>query len=330
MIIIEHIKIGNNSDIVYTKRTLQNILKRKNNLDESFLSFCLMELSTNLLKHASGGEIWILEDDKSQIHLSALDYGKGIEDIYWAMENGTSQMENSLGIGLFQMNHNEKYHVEIVSFTQESFHGTVVLISPRDFNPDVCSLQIPYISETISGDLFVRKGRFLLLVDGSGHGKKAYTTSKYIESFFYEHPFSCILIDDFFDTIHNNLKEQGLRGAVLSTLEISSDEITSCGVGNISFWVRQGHKYKYVSQHNGIIGEVFSRSDKNKFTLAKNEKLIVATDGIDVGKMDNMLEKLPKNSSSLMIALCAMHFSSVLHDDKTIVIINKKDKKNDK
>ncbi len=330
MKIIEQIKIQNRANIVYAKRTLKNVLKKQSNESNSFLVFCLMELSTNLLKHADEGEIWILKDVEERIHLTALDNAKGIKNIAWAMENGTTQMKNSLGVGLFQMNNNEIYHVEIVSFTNKDLHGTIVLVSPRDFNPNICSLEIPYITEKISGDILIRKGRFLLLVDSSGHGKKAYTTSEYIKSYFYKHPFSCIMVEDFFSNIHTHLKENNLRGAVLSVLEISSSLIQSCGVGNISFWSKNEQGYRYVSQKDGVLGDIYSHSSKNSFQLAKDEKLIVATDGIDVGKMDKMLKKLPNNSSSLMIALCAMHFSSVLYDDKTIVIINQKDKKDER
>lgn len=321
MNIIETIKIENESNIIYAKRTLQNILKRINHERSSFLIFSLMELATNLLKHAHGGELWILEDKSNQICIAALDFADGIEDTAWAMQYGTSRMGNSLGIGLFQINRDDFYYASITSFTKSNLHGTVILVQPRNYNPQICSLQKPYITETINGDLFVKKGRFLLLADGSGHGKKAYATSQYIKSQFYEHPFSCILVDDFLNDIHKELRLKNLRGAVLSILEISSQSIQSCGVGNISFWMQKGNEYEYTSQKDGTLGEIFSSSEKKYFTLAKDEKLIAATDGIDVGKMDKILQLLPKGSSSLMIALCAIHFASVTYDDKTILII---------
>lgn len=330
MIIVEQIKINNESDIIYAKRTLQNILKRLEHPQSSYLVFCSMELSTNLLKYTDGGEIWILQDTQSQIHIASLDNGGGIEDIHWAMENGTSQKENSLGIGLYQMNSDAQYHVEIVSYTKENMHGTVVLVSPRDYKPSVCSLGIPYITEKVSGDIFVKKGRFLLLADSCGHGKKAYKTAEYLKLLFYEHPFSCLLADEFFDTIHNYLKMKTMRGAVLSVMEVSSSSVKSCGVGNISFWAQNGDEFQHVSQKEGIVGEVFAKIYKHSYDLKKNEKLIAASDGVDVGKMDRMLEKLPKNSSSLMIALCAMNFASVIYDDKTIVILEQKGKENDR
>ena len=330
MIILEQIKIKNESDIIYAKRTLQNILKRLQHPQSSYLVFCLMELSTNLHKYTEGGEIWILQDSQSQIHIASLDNGGGIENIHWAMENGTSQKENSLGIGLYQMNHDALYHVEIVSYTKESMHGTVVLVSPRDYNPAVCSLGIPYITEKVSGDLFVKKGRFLLLADSSGHGKKAYKTAVYLKSLFYKHPFSCLIADEFFDTIHKYLKRESMRGAVLSVMEVSASSVQICGVGNISFWVQNDKEFQYISQKEGIVGEVFANIDKHSFHLKKHEKLIAATDGMDVGKMEKMLQELPKKSSSLMIALCAMNFASVVYDDKTIVILEQKGRENDR
>jgi len=330
MIILEQIKINNESDIIYAKRTLLNILKRLQHSQSSYLVFCSMELSTNLLKYTDGGEIWILQDTQGQIHIASLDSGRGIENIYWAMENGTSQKENSLGIGLYQMDNDALYHVEIVSYTKENMHGTVVLVSLRDYDPAVCSLGVPYVTEKVSGDIFVKKGRFLLLADSSGHGRKAYKTAVYLKSLFYEHPFSCLIADEFFDTIHEYLKVKTMRGAVLSIMEVSSSSVKSCGVGNISFWVQNGYKFQYISQKEGIVGEVFANIDKHSFHLKKDEKLIAATDGIDVGKMEKMLEELPKKCSSSMIALCAMNFASVTYDDKTIVILKQKGKENDR
>ncbi len=329
MKILEIIKITNEANIIYAKTTLRNLLKKRvENRYESFLIFSLMELSSNLLKHASGGEIWIIESD-SKILLAALDYGEGIKDIAWSMKNGTSRMINSLGLGLHQMNNDTFYHIEVASFTDTDMHGTVVLVKPRNWEKDVLSAQISYVTESICGDIFVKKGRFLLLADGSGHGKKANISVELIKSYFYKHPFSCILVDEFFSKIHDKLKSDKLRGAVVSIFEVSNSSIQACGVGNISYWHQDGNGYQYSSQKDGILGEVFSSSDTHIFNLSRGSKLIAATDGIGVGAMNKVLSKLSANSSSAMLALCAMHFAAVSHDDKTIVIITQKGKKNE-
>lgn len=323
MTIIERFKIQSNSDIIYAKTTLSNILKDKEKLDKNFLIFSLMELSTNLIKHANKGEIWIL-DYKNELLLCALDYGNGIENIDWSMRNGTTCMDNSLGLGLFQMNNNANYEIEICSLAHREMHGTVVLLKPILFNPDIVSLEIPHATEEISGDMFVKKGRFLLLCDGSGHGKKAHKSAELAKSLFYNHPFSCLLVDEFFLNMDKELKEKNMRGLALSIFEISKGNIQVCGIGNISFWIQHGDSYKYASQKDGILGEHYSSSDKFFFELSHNQKFITATDGIDVGKFNNLLLHMPKESSSTLIALSAIHFASVTYDDKTIVVITTK------
>ncbi len=107
----------------------------------------------------------------------------------------------------------------------------------------------------------------------------------------------------------------------LSIFEISKASIRICGVGNISLWKKEGEKYKYSSQKDGILGEYFSSAQTKEFQLDAVDNIIASTDGIDVGLMNKLLSKIPQNTSSAMIALCSMHFASIMYDDKTILII---------
>ncbi len=283
-----------------------------------------MELSTNLIKHAGGGEIWILESDK-ELLLASLDYGDGIKDIEWSRQNGTTRMSNSLGIGLHQINSHEYYVGEISSFTSKDIHGTVVLIRPKKFNKSVVTLQTIYDGELVCGDMFAKKGRFLLLADGSGHGKKANRSVEFVKEYFYDHPFSCILVDEFFKEIHETLKKKQLRGCVLSLFEVSKKSIEICGVGNIATWVENMNgSYKYLQQKDGILGEVFSSSDKKTVDIEQNRRVISATDGIDIGKMNSILKSLSSKHSSAIIALNAIHFAPDGYDDRTVIVISNK------
>jgi len=321
MRLLEQITVKNESDIIYAKTTMRNLLKREKNVyDESFLIFALMELSTNLIKHGDGGEIWILKSD-DEILLSALDYGKGIENLSFSMQKGATSKQNSLGLGLYQMNEDVYYHMEIFTITKKEFHGTIALIKPRDFKKSILSLQINYIGEQFNGDMFTKKGKFLLLADGSGHGKKANKSVEFIKSFFYANHFSCLLIDKFFQKLHKELQERMLRGAVLALFEVTKEEVQICGVGNIALWHKQDGEFHLTSQKNGIIGKTFSSSGKEKFSLSIGEKVIAATDGIDCGRMQKVVSQLPKNISSALLALVLVHFASVKYDDKSVVVI---------
>ena len=184
---------------------------------------------------------------------------------------------------------------------------------------------MPYISEKFNGDMFAEKGKFLLLADGVGHGKKAHSSVEFIKSYFYKHPFSSLLVDEFFSNIHNSLKSNNLRGAVISICEISKNTLRSYGVGNISFWHQRENSYKYISQKDEILGDFFSSSDKKVFNLAKNQKLIMTTDGVDINKMAIILKMLPINCDASLMLLCIIHFASLMLDDKTVVIITNKE-----
>jgi hypothetical protein len=258
----------------------------------------------------------------SKFLMAALDKGNGIKNLTWAMQKGTSSIENSLGLGLYQIFNNEYYKTEIATFIDKELHGTVVLIMPRDLEIKTVSFQIPYIGENVCGDLIAKKGKFILLADISGHGKKAYESAEFIKSYFYNTLFSCLLIDEFFQNMHNEIKSRSLRGAVVSIFEITNKYIQICGVGNISFWIKEKN-YIYNTQKEGILGEAFSSSDKKIFELDKNSQIIAATDGIEIKKMNKLLSLLPKNMSPIMIAVCAMFYASVKYDDKTILIITK-------
>ncbi len=325
MKIIEQIDIKNRSDMIYAKTVLKNILKhQRKKYDESFLIFALMELSTNLIKHADGGEIWILKSD-NEILIASLDYGKGIKDISWATKKGVTSLNNSLGLGLYQLKNSDYYTIDIFSLSKKEFHGTIVLLKPRDFKKSIISLQQNYIGEHISGDMFAKKGKFLILADGSGHGKKANQTVQFIKSFFYNNSFSCLLIDEFFQKLHNQIKEKMLRGAVMAIFEVTKNSVQICSVGNISIWYKKGKNYFSIKQKNGIIGEVFSSIAKEKIELSKETKILATTDGLDINKIEKILSIVPQNISSELLALTLIHFASVKSDDKSVIIIQKEE-----
>lgn len=321
MKLIEKIKIQNRGDTVYAKTTLKNLLKReKNSYDESFFIFVVMELSTNLIKYAGGGEIWILKSD-DELLIASLDYGKGIKDTHWARKKGTTSLKNSLGLGFYQISQNPDYNLEIFSLTQREFHGTIVLVKPKKLKKSIVFLQIPYIGEHLNGDLVAKKGKFLIIADGCGHGVKAFKSAEFVKSFFYNNHFSCLLIDEFFQKLHKEIQKNMLRGVVLSIFEITKYEIQSCGVGNISIWHKQHNNLLLINQKDGIIGEVYSSISKNRFVLSDGEKLVATTDGIDNHKVKKISSKIPENISSELLALTLIHFASVEYDDKSVVVI---------
>jgi len=295
-------------DLIYAKRDLSNFLKRENEELIDFFVFATMELGTNLIKHANGGEIWILKE-KNSFYLASLDKGPGIEDTKWCVQKGNTTYKNSLGLGLYSLSNHETYEFEIFSMLNR---GSVFLLKPKRKINEIY-LQLPYLNEKYLGDLIVKKDKFYLFGDISGHGKKAWESARFIKKFFLQKPLTLLDCDSFFSCLDKKLKEKNLRSAVLAVIEKLEKEINVCGVGNIVFFSKEENKF--FNFKPGIVGEVFSKSSFFKFN--KNDMLVFITDGVDKGILK---EILTEPLSYEMIAICALFFSDK-NDDKSILII---------
>jgi len=323
MKIVNRWSIRSKSDCIFVKVELKNFFKHNSVEDVEFYLFALMELTTNIIKYAKEGEIFLL-GIKDSFAIASLDRGQGIEDLELAQQKSFTTASNSLGLGLFQIRQNSKFSVEIFTSTQEKESGTVVLVRPKNTDKNIVSFTKPYMWSNNNGDYFTQKGRFVLFGDASGHGLKARKSADYIKNNFMNSIISCIQIDKFYEDTHNYIKQNNLRSSVISIFEINSNKITMCGMGNFGCWIEEYNGYKYFTLKNGIIGEVLRKADTKEFELVHKQKLIIATDGNDPKRMNEFLKKIPKELSSIMMALCIEHFVSQELDDSSVLILQYK------
>ncbi|MEO1923412.1 MAG: hypothetical protein ABGX25_02710 [Nautiliaceae bacterium] len=314
MKIVLKYKIENDGDLLFAKIDLNNFLKDKKNEYKNFISFALMEFGTNLLKHGGGGEIWLLEEEGEYL-LSALDKGPGIENIEWAVKKGTTSYNNSLGLGLFQISQNSMFDLKIFTSTKK-IKGTVVLLVPKTLKKNYCYLVRNYMDIKTGGDFIVKKGKFFLIGDASGHGVSANKSAEFIKKYFLKNSFSCLLINEFFHKLHIKIKENNLRGAVLSIVEVTKNFLLICGVGNIGIIKKHFEKIETFSQKEGIVGEVFSSASTQKIIFDKNTLVVLHTDGIEKKLLYNILQK---TDNIYLIAVASVFFSEVM-DDRGILI----------
>jgi anti-sigma regulatory factor (Ser/Thr protein kinase) len=307
-------KVANNGDLLFVKRDVGNFLKDKiaNELLNLYL-FGIMELGSNLIKHAKKGEIWILENE-GVYFIVFLDKGGGIENINWAMQKGTTTYKNSLGLGLYQLSQNELLDLKI--FTSTELKGTVILLKPKNYNPKEVFFVLNFMDIEYSGDFVIKKGKFYILGDVSGHGLKAYKTAESIKRFFFKSPFSCILANEFFKKLHSFLIESKLRSVVLSVLEVNKKSVLVCGVGNIGVMEKNNSTMNFYELKSGILGESFSGIKEKKFVLDKGLIVGVFSDGVN----KSILNKLQNVEDIVLFSVCALYFSDV-NDDKSILLI---------
>jgi hypothetical protein len=271
-----------------------------------------MELGSNLIKHAKKGEIWVLENEGVYL-IAFLDRGGGIENINWAMQKGTTTYKNSLGLGLYQLSQNELLDLKI--FTSTELKGTVVLLKPKNYSPNSVYLILNYMDIKNSGDFVIKKGKFYILGDVSGHGLKAYKTVKFIKKFFFNSVFSCIFANEFFKKLHNILLKKGFRSVVLSIVEHNRRSLIICGVGNLGIFEKNGDVIKFFELKSGILGESFSKIKEIKFILDKNRIVGIFSDGVN----KRILSKLKEINDIILLSVSALYFSE-RNDDRMILL----------
>ena len=309
MKILKKYKINNKSDLIFTRTDLKNFFKNSKFLYKEFFLLCVMELGTNILKYATSGEIWFLEIDDS-FGLAALDGGKGIKSINWAKQKGNST-GGSLGLGLYQLSQSEEFVLDIFTSEKEP-NGTAVVLRPKKENK-ICYLVDNFLDLSYGGDFVFRKGKFLVIGDVSGHGRIANKAADKIKEFFLNTTFSCLLIDEVLQKLHNYLLKNNLRSVVLSVVEVTKSNISLCGVGNLSVFVKDFEGIKYLTFKEGVIGEAFSSS--SKFNFREYSQIFITSDGINQKLMYNILNK----TNNLYLSIIAGIYFAGVNDDKTIL-----------
>ena len=301
-------KISKLDELIFAKNDLKNFFRHIDFEDKDFFLFALMELGTNILKYPKKGEIWLLSDEDDYL-IAALDKGSGIFDLDWALKKGTSS-KNTLGLGLYQLSLNNKYKLEI--FTSHSKpKGTVVLLRPNK-NKQLLYLINNFLDLPYGGDFILKKGKYIIVGDVSGHGRRAENSKKEIKRFFLQRTFSCLLVDDLLKELDLEIKNRHLRSVVLTILEITKFGVNICGIGTNKVFVKN-KELKFFGFKDGIVGEFFSSSEK--FFIKEYSQLFITTDGINEKIMYNILNK----TNSLYLSVISGIYFSENSDDKTIL-----------
>ena len=306
MKIIEKVLITSNSSLIYAKVLLKNLSKDFRIKDFDFLEIAIMEIGTNILKHAKNGEIWFI-DESGYIAIVGLDKGKGIKDINWALENETSSLKDSLGIGLYTLKSNLNYFFEIFSIYEDFLLESGTIVGLFNFLNTQIYLNDAFYKE-MSGDFLVKKDNFFFFGDVSGHGIKAYKSATKIKEFFLKSEISCDKIDSFFKKLDLFIKKNNLRSLVGVVFK-EDKNFDFCGVGNIYLFANK----KLISFENGVIGEIFYKS--KKISIKKGD-IILISDGID---LKSFIKLLKYKVSFNLLPFCAVWFCGI-RDDKSIFL----------
>ena len=248
------------------------------------LALVVTELSTNLLKHAGGGEIVVRAGDAG-LDVLALDRGPGIDDVAASMADGYSTA-GTPGNGLGAVRRLCR-DMRVLSWRGV---GTAVFArlaggagSHASEDDGIAGLEVPMRGEEACGDAWSSHrdahGRTVMLVDGLGHGAEAAIAAHAAVREFQRQrtqPAARII-----EALHDALRPT--RGGAVAVARIDWDAalVTFAGVGNIAAVLRaaDGTARRLVS-HNGTVGLTARRIQPFDYPIAQGGLLVMHSDGI--------------------------------------------------
>jgi anti-sigma regulatory factor (Ser/Thr protein kinase) len=292
------------------------------------LDLIVAEMTTNLTKHASEGEILcgiVGQGALQYIEIICIDEGPGIQDVENMLLDGVST-SSTLGHGLGSI----KRMSDFFSIYSQKDWGTILVsrVYKQVYKPNsqaisVTSLVVAKPTETLSGDASSYKisERYfkLLLMDGLGHGPDAHAAA--MEGC---HQFKLCSDHDPADIIrfmHEPLKKtRGGVGTVV-VLDLTTGKYTLAGVGNISTKVVGASESKNVLSYNGIIGHNIPTDMISLEGDFKDLKFIIlCSDGIKTRWDISKYPKIQRYDPILMAAAIYKDYARKT-DDMSVVII---------
>lgn len=273
-------------------------------LDEQRRAACALvatELATNLLRHATAGEVVVDVVDPAvlpegrparAVQITALDHGPGIADVAGAFEDGFST-GGSLGAGLGTC----RRIADAFGLHSVPGRGTVAVarIGPVTAAPvpeegpvrspgvHAGGVNVPFAGGEVSGDAWswVRSGDrvTLLLADGLGHGAEAARASDAAV----EELRHCARLPpaELLQRLHTALS--GTRGAAVAAAQLDTwtGRLRFAGIGNVTARLRDGGRWRTLLSRPGIVGAHRPRTVREDETVWTGESLLILhTDGL--------------------------------------------------
>lgn len=245
------------------------------------------EIATNLLKHASSGELIVgrYEDSSGAgVELLGLDKGEGITNLTQSLQDGYSTAGSS-GTGLGAI---RRLADQFEVFSRPG--GTAILARIGRTAAAVAAgtaamlgaVVVPYPGENVSGDAWTfgtPNGKpTLLAVDGSGHGPMAHAAAAMAVQTFHArlHDNVTLLVED----IHRALAPT--RGAAVAVAQIDRARklVRYVGVGNISAATVSGREVRRMVSNNGTAGHVAPRIREFTYPYSDGDMVLLHSDGL--------------------------------------------------
>ena len=285
------------------------------------------EMASNLVKHATGGELLARPLERAGINgleLLTLDRGPGIADLGQCLQDGystTGSAGNGLGAisrlsALFDI-----YSLPGVGTAVLARLWAKPLPSSLPFHPlEIGAVSLAKPGQEANGDDWMvtqQPGRALILVaDGLGYGPLAAAASGEAARIFRENshldPVAMIR------AIHPALVST--RGAAVAVAEVDAAQqrVHFAGVGNISGAIATNGHYHGLVSHHGIVGYEMRKVQQFSYALPAGALLVLHSDGLQTRWSLDRYPGLAQKHPSLIAGLLYRDFRRE-SDDITVI-----------
>jgi anti-sigma regulatory factor (Ser/Thr protein kinase) len=286
------------------------------------------ELATNLVKHASRGEILLRPLDSPSeapgVEVIALDAGPGIPDLARSRRDGHST-SGTLGHGLGAIERQS----DACWITSEPT-GTVVVArvyAAPPATPDRLPLEVGAVcvsmpGEGICGDAWSWRERperlAIVVADGLGHGLGAHEAARQAIAVFAED--TELAPRDTIERVHAALRPTRGAAVAMLALDLERGIARYSGIGNIAGAVLRadGTRQNFVSQ-NGIAGHTASRLHEFTYPVPPRSVIVLHSDGLGTQWNPASYPGLLTRHPDLIAATLYRDFAR-RRDDVTVVV----------
>ncbi|TYL90987.1 SpoIIE family protein phosphatase [Bradyrhizobium rifense] len=331
---MKSVGVNDQSGVAEARRAVTDLAQRMgfNETDKGKLALVATELSTNLVKHGSGGEILVgaYDDSESQgIEILALDKGAGMSNVAACLEDGYSSA-GTAGRGLGAVVR-QSHFVDIGSWPGV---GTAVLARvvpgnapsikpsgvPTSSAPTWGGVSVAKAGEDVCGDAWSVSNtgdvRTLLVVDGLGHGPDAAEAA--VEAVRLFHRYNGHTVTNLLDYIHGGLR--ATRGAAVSVARFdpATKNVNFSGIGNVAGVVITAGETKRMVSMAGTAG--FNTRKIRAFDYPFAQGLIILhSDGLASSWTVDRYSNLAALHPSLIAAILYRDFTRG-RDDATVLV----------
>jgi anti-sigma regulatory factor (Ser/Thr protein kinase) len=284
------------------------------------------ELATNLVKHATGGELLVREipgTPQGEVEILAIDRGPGISDISRSMTDGHSTA-GSAGTGLGAVRRLAD-DFDIYSGTR----GTVVLArvrsgrtrQPRSRGLSVGAVSVAMKGEPVCGDgwqVLQRKESVLVIVaDGLGHGIHASEASTAAIGTF--NPQETGDLTESLRAMHSGLRHTRGAAAAIAEIFVRPRLVKFAGIGNISGTIHRPGATRHTVSLNGTLGHEARTFREYSYPWESDAMFVMHSDGLGTHWSLDDYRGLLQHHPAIVAAVLYRDFSRQ-RDDVTVVV----------